>query len=161
MSASKATDSAFLTPQNAIDHWQGQRRLTRRLIEIFPEDQLFTFSLGGMRTFGALATELLQMAAPTVQGVATLNWTDFQPVEVKSRADILAAWDASTETMNKHWPTIPVERFHETMNAFGQYEDRVNNLIMYVIDNEVHHRGQGYVYLRALGIEPPAFWERG
>jgi uncharacterized damage-inducible protein DinB len=29
-----------------------------------------------------------------------------------------------------------------------------------VIDNEVHHRAQGYVYLRALGLEPPHFWER-
>jgi uncharacterized damage-inducible protein DinB len=28
------------------------------------------------------------------------------------------------------------------------------------IDNEVHHRGQGYVYLRALGVEPSPFWER-
>ena len=28
------------------------------------------------------------------------------------------------------------------------------------IDNEIHHRGQAYVYLRALGIEPPHFWER-
>ena len=26
--------------------------------------------------------------------------------------------------------------------------------------NEIHHRGQGYVYLRALGIEPPPFYER-
>jgi uncharacterized damage-inducible protein DinB len=32
--------------------------------------------------------------------------------------------------------------------------------ILYLIDNEVHHRGQGYVYLRMLGIEPPAFYER-
>jgi uncharacterized damage-inducible protein DinB len=24
----------------------------------------------------------------------------------------------------------------------------------------VHHRGQGYVYLRALGIEPPPFYDR-
>ncbi|RYD85889.1 MAG: damage-inducible protein DinB, partial [Sphingobacteriales bacterium] len=32
--------------------------------------------------------------------------------------------------------------------------------ILYFIDNEIHHRGQGYVYLRALGIEPPFFWER-
>jgi uncharacterized damage-inducible protein DinB len=31
---------------------------------------------------------------------------------------------------------------------------------MYAIDNEIHHRGQGYVYLRALGIVPPPFWER-
>jgi uncharacterized damage-inducible protein DinB len=33
-------------------------------------------------------------------------------------------------------------------------------MIRYAIDNEVHHRGQGYVYLRSLGIEPPAFYDR-
>jgi hypothetical protein len=37
----------------------------------------------------------------------------------------------------------------------------VHQLLFYVMDNEIHHhRGQGYVYLRALGIEPPAFYER-
>ena len=36
----------------------------------------------------------------------------------------------------------------------------LHDLILYVIDNEVHHRGQGYVYLRAMGIEPPPFYER-
>lgn len=46
------------------------------------------------------------------------------------------------------------------MTAFGQYEDVGRNRFLYVIDNEIHHRGQGYVYLRALGVEPPAFWER-
>lgn len=30
---------------------------------------------------------------------------------------------------------------------------------LYLVDNEVHHRAQGYVYLRALGIVPPS-WER-
>jgi uncharacterized damage-inducible protein DinB len=33
-------------------------------------------------------------------------------------------------------------------------------MFLYAIDNEIHHRGQGYVYLRALGIEPPPFYER-
>ncbi|MFD1732208.1 DinB family protein [Deinococcus malanensis] len=28
------------------------------------------------------------------------------------------------------------------------------------MENEIHHRGQGFVYLRLLGIEPPAFYER-
>ncbi|MGZ5248500.1 MAG: DinB family protein [Flavitalea sp.] len=32
--------------------------------------------------------------------------------------------------------------------------------MFYFIDNEIHHRGQGYVYLRSLGIEPPFFWDR-
>ena len=48
----------------------------------------------------------------------------------------------------------------ETLNAFGQYPGVLHNLILYVIDNEVHHRGQGYVYLRALKMEPPAFYDR-
>lgn len=32
--------------------------------------------------------------------------------------------------------------------------------LLYVLDNEVHHRGQGHPYLRELGIEPPAFYQR-
>ena len=44
--------------------------------------------------------------------------------------------------------------------AFGQYEGKVHDLLLYAVDNEIHHRGQGYVYLRALGIEPPPFYER-
>jgi len=32
--------------------------------------------------------------------------------------------------------------------------------VLYAVDNEIHHRGQGYVYLRALGVAPPAFYER-
>ena len=34
------------------------------------------------------------------------------------------------------------------------------DLLFYIIDNEVHHRGQGFVYLRALGVEPPQFPDR-
>ena len=33
--------------------------------------------------------------------------------------------------------------------------------ILYIIENETHQRGQAYVYLRALGIQPPFFWKRG
>jgi uncharacterized damage-inducible protein DinB len=33
-------------------------------------------------------------------------------------------------------------------------------LLLYVVDNEIHHCGQGYVYLRSLGIAPPPFYER-
>ena len=51
-------------------------------------------------------------------------------------------------------------RFPETATAFGQFTAPIHDLILYVIDNEIHHRGQGYVYLRALGIEPPPFYDR-
>ena len=68
------TPASFLTPDAQLQHWQGHRRLTRRLIEAFPEDQLFTFSIGGMRTFGEMALELEAMAEPMARGVATGDW---------------------------------------------------------------------------------------
>src|SRR4051794_19960439 len=63
-----------VTPPQFLAHWQGHRRLTRRVIEAFPDDQLFTFSIGGMRTFGALTLEMLSMAEPMLAGVVTGKW---------------------------------------------------------------------------------------
>ena len=56
--------AAAVTADAMLAHWQGHRRLTRRMIEAFPDDKLFTYSLGGMRTFGELALEMLTMGAP-------------------------------------------------------------------------------------------------
>jgi uncharacterized damage-inducible protein DinB len=150
----------FIAPDALRDHWQGHRRLTRRVIEAFPDDRLFTFSIGGMRTFGEIARELVGMAAPMVRGVATGVWDAPMDRDALPKEELLRLWDASTAEMDGLWPEIPAARFHETITAFGQYDGAVHDLMLYVIDNEIHHRGQGYVYLRALGIEPPPFWER-
>jgi len=155
------SDGRVLSTQALLDHWQGHRRLSRRVLEAFPEDQLFEFSIGGMRTFGDLAKEMLAMAAPMARGVATGEWTEYAIGEEESKEALLRRWDESTKEIDERWPQISVERFDETITAFGQFTDAAYNLLLYVIDNEIHHRGQGYVYLRALGVEPPAFWERG
>jgi uncharacterized damage-inducible protein DinB len=152
--------ASFMTPEDLLQHWQGHRGLTRRLIQAFPEEHLFSFSVGGMRPFGELGGELLAMAAPMVRGVANGEWAAYEPARPTTRQELLEQWDRSTEDMNRDWATIPPERFAERTTAFGQYEGPVWSLLMYVVDNEIHHRGQGYVYLRALGIEPPPFWER-
>jgi uncharacterized damage-inducible protein DinB len=69
-------------------------------------------------------------------------------------------WDAVTDELNALWPQIPAQRFNEVDAAFRVYKGVVYALMLYWIDNEIHHRGQGYVYLRALGIEPPTFYDR-
>ena len=160
MSASSTTSAVVITPEALLDHWQGHRRLTRRVIQAFPEDQLFNFSVGSMRPFGVLAMEMFSMAVPMVRGVVTGEWDQVMNREPRSQAEVLQLWDESTQQINELWPRIPIERFQETIKAFGQYEGRVYDLLLYVIDNEIHHRGQGYVYLRALGIAPPPFYER-
>jgi uncharacterized damage-inducible protein DinB len=149
-----------ISPAALLEHWQGHRRLTRRVIEAFPEDPLFSFTVGSMRPFGAMALEMISMAEPMVRGIVSGNWDQSISRDARPKQQVLRLWDESTEKINSLWPQIPAERFQETMTAFGQYPGRVYDLLFYVIDNEIHHRGQGYVYLRALGIAPPPFYER-
>src|SRR5215207_8321175 len=128
--------TVFITPDAMLAHWQGHRRLTRRVIEAFPEDQLFAFSLGGMRAFGALAWELVTMAEPTVRGLVTGEWGEGDWSKPPApRDELLRRWDASTAEIDALWPRIPPERFHETVTAFGQYTMRGNELLLYIIDN--------------------------
>jgi uncharacterized damage-inducible protein DinB len=152
--------SVFLTPDALLDHWQGHRALTRRVIEAFPADQLFTFSVGGMRPFGEMVLEFLAMTAPMVRGLVTGQWDKYVLAKLDTKQALLARWDEDTALINDLWPKIDPAKFAEQMVAFGEYPGTGNSLMLYVIDNELHHRGQGYVYLRALGIAPPAFYER-
>ena len=162
MSTTQCISSAAL-----LEHWQGHRSLTRRVIEAFPEKELFTYSVGGMRPFAELAIEMLDMAVPGISGVVTGKWNtlnDMSHISGKSKPatkeDLLLQWDETTEKLNALWTQIPEGRFTENDVAFGQYEGVVYSFIFYFMDNEIHHRGQGYVYLRTLGIEPPPFWDR-
>lgn len=149
-----------ITAENLLNQWQGHRRLTRRVIEAFPEDKLFQFSVGGMRPFSEMAWEFIRMAIPIVEGVATGKWQEYKGTKPTTKTELLQLWDEQTKELEEKFPNIPPHRFHEVDKAFDQWEAPGIATIQYAIDNEIHHRGQGYVYLRALGIEPPPFWER-
>lgn len=159
------TPAAYVFSADAfLDHWQGHRRLTRRVIEAFPDDALFTHAIGGMRPFAALVLEMIGMARHGVEGVATGVWPDVTAVhggaQVTTKADLLRLWDEATAAIETWWPRIAPGRFQEVDKAFGLYEGPNYGTLAYFVDNEIHHRGQGYVYLRSLGIEPPGFYDR-
>lgn len=155
------SSTLVITPEEFLEHWQGHRRLTRRVIEAFPEDDLLRFSVGGMRPFFELALEMIGMAVPSLRGVITGEWsTADASAKPGTREELLRTWDETTAEIDRLWPDIPAHRFQGVDKAFGQWEMSGWGLFLYVIDNEIHHRGQGYVYLRALGIEPPPFYDR-
>jgi uncharacterized damage-inducible protein DinB len=166
----QSTDTAetiVITPEDLLGHWQGHRRLTRRVIELYPDDKLFTYSIGGMRPFSTMISELLGMAVPSLKGIITGTWqkaddmlNESKTAQPASKKEFLQRWDETTQQINELWPQIPPHRFQEVDTAFGQWKSTIHFLLFYVIDNEIHHRAQVYVYLRSLGIEPPPFWER-
>lgn len=159
--------ATVLTPAMLLEHWQGHRGLTRRVIEAFPEKELFSFSIGGMRNFTELAMEIIDLSNPGIDGLVTGKWLPMNELPhacnvgmPATKAELLELWDETTAKMDRLWPQLTVEKFSQPTKAFGLYDGTVQSTIFYFIDNEIHHRGQGYVYLRALGIEPPAFWDR-
>ena len=152
----------MISPAGFLAHWQGHRALTRKVIEAFPEKDFFEFSIGGMRTPAKIVQELLSITAPGVREIATGKPETLREElpEGITKAKVLEQWDSDTVELDRYFNMIPAERFGEQVITFGQYPGTVISSMLYFIDNELHHRGQLYVYLRALGIEPPMFWDR-
>jgi uncharacterized damage-inducible protein DinB len=157
----------FTTSNAILNHWQGHRRLTRQVIEAFPEDRLFEYSIGGMRPFSDMVKEIVSIADAGIQDLFQNKSTPVAELGhhsgrcfANTKEGVLNLWDDITYKLDTLWPLILQQRFHEVMKAFGEYKGITSDIILYWIDNEIHHRAQGYVYLRSLGIEPPAFWNR-
>lgn len=155
------TTNPIISKDSLLKHWLGHRNLTRKTIEQFPEKELFEFKIGNMRTFADLIKELLSIAAPGLENI--INKSE-QPYEhnltLTTKAALLQQWDEDTPKIIEYYSQLTEDQFHEPFNLFGEYSFPIIENILYFIDNEVHHRGQGFVYLRALDIEPPFFWER-
>ena len=149
----------LLTPEALLTNFKDARTLTRKVIEAFPEKDLFKFSISNLRPFSRMVEEFLMITnyifTETLHEKHTSFYTEGQFPTTKE--DVLALWDKATEIINNEWKEIsdytqPLTIYQMTF-SFAQW-------ILYFIENESHHRGQGYTYLRALGIEPPSFWGR-
>ena len=158
MNTPEVDSPVILSTPQFLAHWQGHRHLTRRAIEAFPEDQLFRFSIGGMRPFVAMAWEIQQVSEYTLTAMRTGDWAmpDWSVGNPSDRAELLGAWDTLTARIAAKLPTVD-PAFFAQMHTLPWGEMSGWQAAVYTIDNEIHHRGQGYVYLRALGITPPEF----
>lgn len=157
-----SNQQAILTPTELLAHWQGHRELTRRVIEAFPEEAFAQHHALEMRPFREMACELAGMVDYQLDWFRTgkPNWDESaRPAELPSKAEILAWWDRQTPALEATVPEVTNEIWTTPVDTpFGRMSPLTS--VLYLIDNEVHHQGQAYVYLRELGIQPPAFYER-
>ena len=149
----------LLTPEALLTNFKDVRTLTRKVIEVFPEKDLFEFSIANLRPFSRMVEEFLMITnyifTKTLHEKHTSFYTEGQFPTTK--AEILALWDKATEIIGNEWKEVgdftqPLTIYQMTF-SFAQW-------ILYAIENETHHRGQGYTYLRTLQIDPPYFWGR-
>ncbi len=154
--------NVIITPEELAAHWKGHRGLTRKLIEAFPEKEFFEYSIGGMRPAAQLVQEMMDVSTGGVREMAggDAGAIAGHAVKTSTIAEALEIWDKDTAELFENLAKIPAGKFHDRILSFGQYEGTIWGNIFYFLDNEIHHRAQAYVYLRSLGIEPPAFWDR-
>ena len=155
----------FITSDSILNHWQNHRKLTRQVIEAFPEDKLFKYSVGCMRSFSTMVKEMICIADSGIQDLfqnrpVTESGRLSEMAFANTKEEILNLWDDVTYKIDVLWPLIPQQRFHKLAVVFEENEKTTSEVILLWIGNEIHYRGQGCVYLQSLGIESPAFFKR-
>lgn len=141
--------------------WESNRRLTVEVGRAFPAEALWATPVPAMRSFGKLLEEIAGIEHALVAGVAHDRWSAALPE--LPHADPWPAFAAVREETSRDWAGISVARLAEvTPDPFGWGlpPQSMADRLQYALENEIHHRAQGYVYLRLLGIEPPPFWKR-
>jgi uncharacterized damage-inducible protein DinB len=140
-----------------IRYWRNVRHLTLSVLEHFPPER-FDFR-----------------PAPQVRSVAE-QFSHIRQVELHIRKDIMGSSDwpdpvpATESVLDKAGLREKLAREHQTtvdmlrMLPEGKFAEAVDTkfgritiegLVMVAIDEEIHHRGNLYVYLRLMNIEPP------
>jgi len=140
--------------------------ITLRLIEAIPEDKLHTHPIPGMRTPAELIVHMYDIAVKcTPEGVAKGQVTADESMEkaiaagLKTKRDVLEFVDqcwkagdqAAAATTDQHLSALVPTPWGMAFPGFALYG--------IVSDEYVHHRGQLYAYVRALGVEPPMMWD--
>ncbi|MFC7371952.1 DinB family protein [Fictibacillus iocasae] len=153
----------ILTKDAFFEVLEGNRRLTIRIVEAFPEDSLFGYSPHPqLRPFAEMVKEIVNMEHGYMSGVALDVWEYKDVFEgISTKEELIRTCDEVRAHTSKMWNEMPEERLEVVMKDpfFGEAQSHFARL-QYGLENEIHHRGQGYTYLRLLGIEPPAFYER-
>jgi len=145
-----------MTKTAILKYWENVRKLTLKLFDLFPEDSFDYRPVAAVRTAAEQFDHILVVELYSRIGLISGEWNlaAFTGERDISRSNL------RQRLYNEHKKTIgmlrllPEGRFlrmHDT--PYGKLTGEV--IIYEAIDEEIHHRGNLYVYLRMLGIEPP------
>ena len=139
-----------------IKYWNNVRKLTLRLLDMFPEEQFEFRPVDGVRNVAELFDHILEVELYIRKGFLHGDWTRmpyFGPISSEKsvlRQHLVREHERTSEMLRE----LPEGRFIKIYETpFGKISGE--GLIYVAIDEEIHHRGNLYTYLRILGIEPP------
>lgn len=145
-----------MTKSIILKYWQNVRKLTMRLFDLFPEESFGYRPVQTVRSVAEQFDHILVVELYTRIGIITGDWNlaPFSTERDISRSNLRG------RLHNEHIKTIGMLRLLPEGRFMRTYETPFGILtgetvIMEAIDEEIHHRGNLYVYLRMLGTAPP------
>jgi uncharacterized damage-inducible protein DinB len=145
-----------MTKNAILKYWENVRKLTLKVFDLFPHDKFDYRPADEIRSVAEQFDHILICELYARIGILTGVW---------DRAPFSGQRDLSRATLreklyNENRKTLGLFR----MLAEGQYIKIYTTpfgaisgeaLIYETIDEEIHHRGNLYIYLKILGIAPP------
>jgi uncharacterized damage-inducible protein DinB len=149
-----------------LPEFDQEMQTTRRTLERLPEDKLTWKPHDKSMSLGQLATHLATLGhwADSIVGMDSFDVSTAPPTpQLNSRAEILAAFDASTATahkaiasasdaaMMKAWSLRAGDKTIFTLPRIAVFR-------AFILNHLIHHRGQFSVYLRLNNVPVPAIY---
>lgn len=144
-----------------IRNWNRVHKQSARLMATAPNDKYDWKTCDSAMTLGGLLNHLYQAEAGIVNAALTGQFSrESAPPAQNSTDELVAAFDKSHEELVAKVAALTPEALDEEIMPFGEKAGAMTRgaLLNVMLEHEIHHRGQLYVYLRMLGVEvPPLF----
>lgn len=148
-----------------LDYMRMVHGITRRVIQAFPEDKLDWTPAEGSRTARQIIAHVYGMLASHAAAVlkGSLTEEEHNAAERTPEGGVgeLLDWcEARFDEFQRDARLATDEQLASKVKFFyGEFAG--GTILMCVLDEHWHHRGQLTVYLRLLGITPPNLYDYG
>jgi len=157
----------MLTQKSLAPMWDQIRQrhgIALRLIEALPADRIHDHAIPNMRTPAQLVAHLYGMVVREMtEGVVRGEIREVDDAKVaaglRTHADLLAFVRESYAAAAKAVASITDAQLQGTVKTPWGMNPPGWMMISAMQDEFFHHRGQLYVFVRAMGAEPPVMWD--
>ncbi len=141
-----------------ISNWNRVHKDTSRVLRAATNDKLDWRPKDDMFTMRELIGHIPQAEVVLVRS-ALAGSTQKVPFDSsRSAEEIAAAFDKQHEELAREVSTLTAEQWREEVEFHGNTLRR-GVLLNFVIEHEIHHRGQLFTYYHLAGINPPKLHE--
>jgi uncharacterized damage-inducible protein DinB len=161
--AAARSQSAANMKQQFVDVFKKENSVTRRVMTALPEGQSEFRPHPSSKTAREVAS-IFSLGNGGIAAALTNNWQwpPQRPPTPATYADVVAAFDATSQAVEQALANTPNSRLFETVPFFTgpkQMADvRVIDILWFMLLDSIHHRGQLSVYVRMTGGKVPSIY---